>query len=629
MTESILMSDGGAPATTIQNTLTQRAPHEGVLTPRLPENPVVSTLKADQLYLGPDIAGSHLCRCPFCLKQTPSVQSTARYVEPTEATAYGSFQCPAPRCADVTAKDLIDLLNVEPILARHRPQITIHQGELHEIINAAEYVLAARGKHYQAGGLIVSVGIDPATGDPSLIPTSLSALMREMSDAVVWLRPDTKTGQLKAADPPKSHLSTLYEGQTFTYLNALDGLARQPYFREADGQLVDRPGYDAASRRLSVFDANDYTLGPPTLEAARAALAELDALLDEFHFVNPEDRAAALSAIFAAVTRPSLPLAPAYHVKAPVFGSGKTYLCELIGAFAGPRGNTKLSYPTTAEEATKAVLSVLLGGPAVVEFDDMSSDWAPHGVIMRMLTAERISDRVLGYSKTATVSTRTLFLGSGNNVGPVKDLLRRVVTIQLDARTATPATLTYKRSPVEQVRSRRPHYVSLVLTIIRAWKAAGSPRDATASIASYGGAWSDHCRHPLVWLGHPDPAHSLFDQIRHDPDAEALGSLLHAWYRRFGSKAVTVRRVLQDAIGEDEIVDVFHELNLVERGIVNRSKVGWFLKKNANRIVDGMEFKETKADGRKAYYVACHGGTAQAVELEPQPSVDWVDDIPF
>jgi hypothetical protein len=45
--------------------------------------------------------------------------------------------------------------------------------------------------------------------------------------------------------------------------------------------------------------------------------------------------------------RPTLPHAPGFHVRAPVFGSGKTHLCELIGAFAGPGGNAKVSYPTT------------------------------------------------------------------------------------------------------------------------------------------------------------------------------------------------------------------------------------------------------------------------------------------
>lgn len=216
-------------------------------------------------------------------------------------------------------------------------------------------------------------------------------------------------------------------------------------------------------------------------------MALLEGLLTEFHFVARTDKAAALAGIFTAVVRPTLAHAPGFHVQAPVYGSGKTYLCELIGAFAGPGGNAKVSYPTTSEEATKVMLSLLLPGPAVIEFDDMDTDWLPHGIMKRVLTAEHVTDRILGVSKTATVSTRTLFLGSGNNVGPIRDLLRRIVTIHLDPRCSTPATIAYKNSPVDKVRQNRGLYVAAVLTIILAWRTAGSPRADVENIVTFGG----------------------------------------------------------------------------------------------------------------------------------------------
>ena len=277
-------------------------------------------------------------------------------------------------------------------------------------------------------------------------------------------------------------------------------------------------------------------------------MALLEELLTEFHFVAANDKAAALAAIFTAVVRPTLPHAPAFHVRAPVFASGKTYLCELIGAFSGPGSNAKVSYPTTSEEATKVILSLLLTSPACVEFDDMDTDWIPHGIIKRMLTAEAITDRILGVSKTATVSTRTLFLGSGNNVGPIRDLLRRVLTIHLDPRCATPATMTYKGAPVDKVRQRRGVYVAAVLTIIQAWRRAGSPRAQADSIVTYSGAWSDYCRYPLMWLGHPDPATALLEQVRHDPDGDALSGLMQEWHAVFGETPTTVRKAVEAAI---------------------------------------------------------------------------------
>ena len=477
-------------------------------------------------------------------------------------------------------------------------------GDLHRVVDAAEKELANRGIHYQAGGLIVSVSTNPTSGDPLIVPTSAPALTRELSVAASWEKFDGRAEDWVRCDPPTRHAGILYDAQNFRHLLPLAGVVRQPYFRESDGELITQAGYDKTSQRFGVFDPRQFVTPEPTLEAAQAALVLLEDLLTEFHFVAPADKAAALSAIFTAVVRPSLDYAPAFHAKAPVFGSGKTYLCELIGAFAGPGGNAKVSYPTTSEEATKVILSLLLTSPAVIEFDDMDTDWIPHGTIKRMLTAATITDRILGVSKTATVSTRTLFLGSGNNVGPVRDLLRRVLTIHIDPRCATPATMTYKNFPVDKVRKNRGKYVAAVLTIILAWRKAGSPRTAVESIVTFGGAWSDYCRHPLTWLGHPDPATALLEQVKHDPDGDSLAGLMTEWHAVFGAMPTTVRKAVERAEGsQSDLLDAMREFPVEEKGSINRSKLGWLLKKNANRIIAGFEFQQSTADGRPAWRV--------------------------
>jgi hypothetical protein len=245
----------------------------------------------------------------------------------------------------------------------------------------------------------------------------------------------------------------------------------------------------------------------------------------------------------------------------------------------------------------------LLTSPACVEFDDMDTDWIPHGTIKRMLTAEAITDRILGVSKTATVSTRTLLLGSGNNVGPKQDLLRRVLTIHLDPRCATPATMKYKGAPVDNVRQRRGAYVAAVLTIIQAWLRAGSPRAQADSIVTYSCAWSDYCRYPLMWLGYPDPATALFEQVRHDPDGDALGGLMQEWHALFGTTPTTLRKAVEAAKSYPNLLDAMREFPVEERGEINRSKLGQLLRRNANRIVGGFEFQRAEADGRTAWRV--------------------------
>ena len=593
---------------------------DDVLTPKAAENPVVSVLKARGLYKTPLGSGKHDITCPWVQEHTEGLDNGAAYFEPDELYPVGGFCCLHSHREKYRISALLELLGVHNVEARHKPMIRVVAGDLHRVVDAAEKELAENGRHYQTGGLIVSVATDPTTGDPAIVPTSAPALTRELSVVATWEKFDGRAKEWVRCDPPARHAAILYDAQSFRYLLPLAGLARQPYFRESDGGLITLAGYDRASQRFGVFDGRLFVMPDPSLDAARAALALLEDLLTEFHFVATTDKAAALSAIFTAVVRPSLSHAPAFHVRAPVFGSGKTYLCELIGAFAGPGGNAKVSYPTTTEEATKVILSLLLTGPAVIEFDDMDTDWTPHGIIKRILTADNITERILGVSKTATVSTRTLFLGSGNNVGPVRDLLRRVLTIHIDPRCATPATMSYKGLPVDKVRQNRGKYVAAVLTIIQAWREAGMPRSEAESIVSYGGAWADYCRHPLMWLGYPDPATALLEQIRHDPDGDALGGLMVEWHAVFGSAPTTVRRAVERAAELPNLKDAMREFPVEERGEINPSRLGWLLKKNADRIVSGFKFQRGEADGRTAWSVV-DAKTPPLTPLPPLPPV--------
>jgi len=77
------------------------------------------------------------------------------------------------------------------------------------------------------------------------------------------------------------------------------------------------------------------------------------------------------------------------------------------------------------------------------------------------------------------------------------------------------------------------------------------------------------------------------------------------WYAAFSSSPTTVRRAVEAArFDHPNLLDAMREFPVEERGEINRSKLGWLLKKNANRIVGGFEFQKAEADGRTAWRVA-------------------------
>jgi hypothetical protein len=64
-----------------------------------------------------------------------------------------------------------------------------------------------------------------------------------------------------------------------------------------------------------------------------------------------------------------------------------------------------------------------------------------------------------------------------------------------------------------------------------------------------------------------------------------------------------------------DLLDAMREFPVEERGEINRSKLGWLLKKNAARIVGGFEFQQAEADGRTAWRVVA----AKSPPLTPSP----------
>ena len=581
----------------------QERPADGdpVWIPCPDENAVLVALRNRGLYKAPLGGGKHDITCPWVQEHTGQADGGTAYFEPDDLWPIGGFKCLHGHCADRHVRDLLRMLEIEASAARMKPTIRVMAGEMNRVVDAAERELAQSRRHYQRGGLIVTVVTDPGTRETRLQAISQPALVRALAGAATWERFDGRSEDWVRADPPARHAAVLFDSTSYPHLPVLNGLARQPYLRP-DGSLVTAAGYDPATGMFGVFDAREFSvLEPPTRAQAEAALVLLKSLLVEFSFASESDLSGALVAMLAATIRPSLAHAPMFHVRAHMVGSGKSYLCELITAFATPQRGTPTTFPADDEECRKMLLAELLRAPAVVEFDNLTGDLVAHKSLCVVLTSEFMSGRILGVSKTATVSTRTLFLSSGNNVGPVKDMTRRCISIRLDPGCETPAARSFARPElVREVLRERGRYVSAALTIVRAWIAAGRPKTTCKSLAGYG-EWSDLCRQPLLWLNCADPTVSVFEAMAEDPDRETLGRLLTAWQLLFGKTPAMVRdAVKQASVFHDEHVELREVLRDIadERGEINRRKLGWWIRRHAGRIVDGRRF--VRASGNRS-----------------------------
>ena len=553
------------------------------------ENVVITILRQRNLYKAPLGMGRHDITCPWKEEHTDGVDGGTAYFEPDENWPIGGLKCFHGHCAKRHIRDLLRTLGVPVSAARMKPVIRVIAGEIHRIADAAESELAQSKKYYQRGNLIVAVFNDPGTHETRIQALSKPALVRALAGIAIWERFDSWSKDWVRIDPPDRHASVLFDAADYPHLSVLNGLARQPYLR-SDGSLMNTAGYDLATGMFGMFDASRFSIpDKPSRIQAEAALALLHELLAEFRFANESDKAATLSAILAAAIRPSLALAPMFHVRAHAVGSGKSYLCELITAFATPQRGTPTTFPADDEECRKLLLAELLRAPAVIEFDNLTSDLIAHKSLCTALTSEFMSGRILGVSKTATVNTRALFLSSGNNVGPVQDMARRCITISLDPAVETPAARTVKRPDlIRELLQERERYVSAALTIIRAWIVAGKPQTSCKSLASYG-EWSDLCRQPLLWLGYVDPTSSVFEALAEDPDRETLARLLEAWYTKFGKTPTMIREAMNtiNQLRDCELREVLQDI-ASERGEINRRKLGWWFKRHAGRVINGL-----------------------------------------
>lgn len=271
------------------------------------------------------------------------------------------------------------------------------------------------------------------------------------------------------------------------------------------GNVIDGVGLDRGTGLVHRIDPLLRACLPVDPLSERDVRAAVTFLFDEWLVDVALDRVGKSLAIMLAMTlieRALLPERPAFFVTAGQRGGGKTTLVNMITLAVFGRPATAAAWSDNAEERKKALFSYLRQGVASLAWDNIArgaSISCPH--IEAALTANEISDRVLGISRVETVSSTTVQIFTGNSIAPRGDMASRSLTLALSVDRPDPENRPFVHAdPSAWTLANRPKIVRALYTLLLAgtrnrpktqeaktrfktwWKLVGWPMEYAASL---------------------------------------------------------------------------------------------------------------------------------------------------
>ena len=508
-----------------------------------------------------------------------------------------------------------------------KPEIRIGGGRLAEGIDAMERYLAEYDQDlYQFGDALVRPGQEVADISHNrkgfvsrLIPCGNQHLCDRATRKIDFQKYDARSDDWYSTDCPANYAQGLIDRSVGERPNIpiIRGITNAPTLRP-DGSLLIAPGYDEAMAvRFEPGDTNfdHFEIPPdPTKDQARRALDILCELISEFPFVDEAGTAAVgiasasrsvvLSHALAAAIRLSLDRTPLHGYDATAPGTGKSLLVDTVAVIATGHECPVISQGGSEEELEKRLGAALLAGDALISFDNCERPLGGEK-LNSALSQRSIRVRVLGTSKQPAIPSEAIFSATGNNLRLIGDMGRRSIVARLDAASERPELRTFEtENPVKRVRANRALYVAACLVVLRAYEAAGRPRqcDALGSFEE----WSNRVRSALQWLGEPDPVLTMERTREIDPRRQERAAVLYGWQHAIGEGIEVTGRRLIEAASEANALDHnrapyrwpdFHEALLAvggERGVFNSRKLGYWLRANKGAVVDNLRIEEGK-----------------------------------
>ncbi|MFF3658422.1 hypothetical protein [Streptomyces olivochromogenes] len=256
-------------------------------------------------------------------------------------------------------------------------------------------------------------------------------------------------------------------------------IVRAPFVRQ-DGTVCATGGYDAASKTwLELDDGLSVTVpAEPSADEIAAAVKLLTVdLLGDFPFSEDSDRAGALALMITPFVRDRIDLAPLAVVDGLQMGVGKNLFADVVSILLTGAAAITQSLPDSNEEVRKQITATLRSGHSLIVFDEAHE--LKGRALAQALTTEYWQDRILGVTQNVLLPNVATWMSLGNNVSVEGDIARRVYWVRLHPTYANPQdrpASSFRHADLKEwAAEHRAELLSAVLTLVRAWYAAGCP----------------------------------------------------------------------------------------------------------------------------------------------------------
>lgn len=390
--------------------------------------------------------------------------------------------------------------------------------------------------------------------DLSVIPAPAQAAITaaEYTDAAleierfVRFERRTKKGESYAVRIPEPH-GKAYLTWSESKLPRVSALVTLPLVLPGR-ELVAGHGLDA--QRQVIFripDALHAVMPTPADVDLDYAVDCLDFLINEWLVdvtTTPAGKAVIIAMTAQTIQRHLLAERPAYAIDAGQRGGGKTTTVVMAHVAATGVRPAAAAWADDENERRKALLAAFMTGVPMIPFDNISrgtSIRCPH--IERALTSAEMVDRVLGSTRTETVSTTPTIVFTGNGITAVGDMASRTLRVSLEVDRPDPENRVVEHpDPIGWTLDHRGAILNAIYSILLV--PGTRPKASTrfkhwyrlvgAPIEIVFNAWAKRQRD----AGHDAPGSFAFQDLlraNEDEDTEAEGTrtILNALWAQF------------------------------------------------------------------------------------------------